>query len=77
MKKKKDKHRNENFLKNANSKAETMEFGRKMTNLLCSPARLSISNQKATQIKRAPKRKVPKKKNLFRRRKHWNLAEKR
>ena len=32
--KKKNDHRNENFVKNAISEAETMEFGRKKINLL-------------------------------------------
>ena len=41
-----------------------IEFGRKMTNLLCNPAHLSIFNRKATQIKRALNRKFPQKNTI-------------
>ena len=44
---KQNENRNKNFEKNAMSNAETMEFGRKMINLLQNLARLPISSQKA------------------------------
>ena len=49
-KKKKNDHRNENFQKNAVSQAETMEFGRKMMNLLRGPIYWPISNRKVAPI---------------------------
>ena len=47
---KKNDHQNENFQKNAISKAETMEFGRKMMNLLQIPIYWPISNWKDAPI---------------------------
>ena len=47
---KQNDYRNKNFEKNAMSKAETMEFGRKMMNLLRSPIYKPISNRKVAQI---------------------------
>ena len=47
---KQNDHRNENFENNAMSEAETMEFGRKMMNLLRSPICWPISNRKVAPI---------------------------
>ena len=81
---KKKVNRNKKFLKNAILWAETMEFGRKMMNLLWTPAHWPIRNRKAAQIyvnlnfgakKGALKGKF-RKKMPFKRSKRWNLAEK-
>ena len=47
---KQNEYRNENFEKNAMSKAETMDFGRKTMNLLRSPICWPISNRKVAPI---------------------------